>query len=269
MNNNTYYIKNKKVKIFLINLKDSKDRLELVDRQLKAIDLKYERIEAVNGLEYVKNPNILECDKISVNLLSPAYIGCTLSHIRCYEKIIEENIDFALILEDDVFFYKNFKNVFFEVIENNILNEKWDILSFSYSKYLFINSFNTFLNFKNMYVKYNLYKKILFLIKYFYCFLYSLSCLFINIFRIYFVRSIFRFKNQFPASAACYIVNKNIAKILLKENIPLRHISDIIFGVLVKKYKDLRFCIFTPKIAVAREQIEKGYESIINKMNKK
>ena len=43
--------------------------------------------------------------------LTPNEIGCYLSHFRLYEKIVEENIDRAVILEDDVDVSADFPSV--------------------------------------------------------------------------------------------------------------------------------------------------------------
>lgn len=42
------------------------------------------------------------------NILSDGVLSCTLNHIYCLEKIVERNLDYALIFENDPFFLGNF-----------------------------------------------------------------------------------------------------------------------------------------------------------------
>jgi glycosyl transferase family 25 len=43
--------------------------------------------------------------------LVPGEIGCALSHIGVYEKMVTENIASCIILEDDINFDPQFKNI--------------------------------------------------------------------------------------------------------------------------------------------------------------
>lgn len=117
---------NMKIKTYVINLKDSVHRRETVLTELaKYSFLDVELVEAVDGrkmkLEDVKS--CFDCDKfISKYSRTPqgGEIGCILSHRNCYQKLLESEEEFALILEDDVCF------LYPEDIEttlNNVLNE--------------------------------------------------------------------------------------------------------------------------------------------------
>tara|TARA_A100001015_G_scaffold48600_1_gene53689 strand:- start:212 stop:712 length:501 start_codon:yes stop_codon:yes gene_type:complete len=53
-------------------------------------------------------------------------IGCTLSHLKLWQKIIKSNDKNILILEDDVIFVKNFKKKFIEYSKQ--VPKDWDIL---------------------------------------------------------------------------------------------------------------------------------------------
>ena len=52
--------------------------------------------------------------------------GCALSHIKVWKKILENNDEYALILEDDVVFENNFKKEFKDIINN--VPDNFDIL---------------------------------------------------------------------------------------------------------------------------------------------
>jgi glycosyl transferase family 25 len=90
--------------ILLINLNESKGRLENSRQELAKFGLSFERLEAVDGRKMSKD----ELDKISpwdksafFKPLSPGEVGCYLSHVAAAEKIVRENWSHALVFEDD------------------------------------------------------------------------------------------------------------------------------------------------------------------------
>ncbi|MEC4727598.1 glycosyltransferase family 25 protein [Shewanella sp. D64] len=95
-----------KFKIFVINLDSSLDRLSSMQEQCDRLGLEFERVSAVRGSElsegdkskiYSLEQNLKKYDKV----LNDGEIGCYLSHIRCWEKLLAEELDYALVLEDD------------------------------------------------------------------------------------------------------------------------------------------------------------------------
>jgi glycosyl transferase family 25 len=95
-----------KFKIFVINLDSSVNRLNSMQAQCDRLGLKFERVSAVRGSElseddkskvYSLEQNLKKYDKV----LNDGEIGCYLSHIKCWKKLIEEELDYALVLEDD------------------------------------------------------------------------------------------------------------------------------------------------------------------------
>lgn len=88
--------------VYLINLNRSKERLSRIDTELKKINIKYERITAVDSSslspeieKFVTAPNYLYPHK-----LTRGEIACFLSHRSCWMKLINSNKRWALILED-------------------------------------------------------------------------------------------------------------------------------------------------------------------------
>ena len=76
-----------------------------------------------------------EQDKFKANQLTKintGEIGCFISHIRCYEYMVKNNIDYMLIFEDDCIFCDNFinklNNVLIEYNEHKLNNKIVDIL---------------------------------------------------------------------------------------------------------------------------------------------
>ena len=103
-----------KYKIFVINLDASTDRLEAIARQMSDAGLAFERIPAVLGRalsdEEISRSYSSELNrkKYYINL-KKGEIGCYLSHLKAFRKIIDDDLDYAIILEDDVTIGGNFK----------------------------------------------------------------------------------------------------------------------------------------------------------------
>ena len=96
------------MKTYIINLEQSTDRREYMRQQMQKLpQLDYEFISAVDG-------RVMSEEELSSHFdmkgsmyhygrkLMKGEVGCTLSHIRCYQKIAEENDACTLILEDDI-----------------------------------------------------------------------------------------------------------------------------------------------------------------------
>ena len=94
------------MKIFLINLDKRADRLAFVQSQLDAIQLPFERIAAVYGAELTVEQQalfdqkrfVLEQKKAAV----PGEIGCAMSHRGIWQQMVQQQLPYALILEDDI-----------------------------------------------------------------------------------------------------------------------------------------------------------------------
>ena len=95
------------MKVYVVNLKKNPERMESIDAQLKKLGVEYERIEAVYGKELtpeerreVYSPFRAWCARGSY--LGAGEIGCALSHLKIYKKMMSEGVEKALVLEDDV-----------------------------------------------------------------------------------------------------------------------------------------------------------------------
>ena len=94
------------MKIFLINLDKRADRLAFVQSQLDAIQLPFERIAAVYGADLTVEQQalfdqkrfVLEQKKAAV----PGEIGCAMSHRGIWQQMVQQQLPYALILEDDI-----------------------------------------------------------------------------------------------------------------------------------------------------------------------
>lgn len=79
---------------FVINLESRKDRLNSSQNQFQKLKIPFTRITAIT-------PENLDTD---VFFVKPAVAACWESHLSVYERMVSENIDIALICEDDIHF---------------------------------------------------------------------------------------------------------------------------------------------------------------------
>ena len=97
-----------RIPTFVINLDRAKNRKEYMRRLLDKHDfLEVEFVTAVDGKELPENDiNIYFNEKLAYDrygrTLNRGEIGCTLSHINCYKRIVENSVNVSLILEDDI-----------------------------------------------------------------------------------------------------------------------------------------------------------------------
>ena len=121
----------KKIKVLIISLKNSK-RLPYLKKKLNNLKIKFKIIDGINGNYYYKKKKL---DKISDEKIifktigrrmSPSEIGAAASHIKAYKFIVKNNIDQAIIFEDDAIPSSILK----EWINNDYKLENNEILSF-------------------------------------------------------------------------------------------------------------------------------------------
>jgi glycosyl transferase family 25 len=89
------------VRIFTVNLKNNAKRREHIINECNKYSLNVEIINAVIGKELSEaelKEAVFEYEQCD---FTRGEIGCALSHMKIYRKIVEEQIDIALILEDD------------------------------------------------------------------------------------------------------------------------------------------------------------------------
>jgi GR25 family glycosyltransferase involved in LPS biosynthesis len=121
----------KKIKVLIIALKNSK-RLPYLRKKLNKLKIKFKVIEGINGNYYYKEKklNKISNEKIIYKTIgrtmSPSEIGAAASHIKAYKFIVKNNIDQAIIFEDDAIP----SNILKEWINNNYELDNNQILSF-------------------------------------------------------------------------------------------------------------------------------------------
>ncbi len=124
------------MKGYLINLEKRQDRFEnFVNGVQKLLpDIHIERVNAVDGSSLDLGSEDL---KKRVNPWNFKYlgektlrgvIGCCLSHLDCYKKIIESNDKYVIIFEDDCVFIKDMEINSNDFLKNLPIPEKFGII---------------------------------------------------------------------------------------------------------------------------------------------
>ena len=128
------------VPCFVINLKDRKDRWENMQKGLVNFN-NVTRFDAVNVknvelnelpisifTRYIIDNNSRRCHHFQIH--TKGAIGCSLSHISLWKKIVDNNIEKAIIFEDDC----ELKPNFFDNIQKCYERFDKDIFVFGYNK---------------------------------------------------------------------------------------------------------------------------------------
>ncbi len=100
------------MKIFVISLYSATARRKSIVDQFEKLKIEFDFIDAIDGRGFSKEELIKYTDYESViknrKWLSNGAIGCALSHLKAYKKLIDDDLDEALILEDDVLLTNDF-----------------------------------------------------------------------------------------------------------------------------------------------------------------
>ena len=101
------------------------------DKQLSALGVPFQVATAVDQF----HPSVADCKSKQlpyidgkgnpIRYLTTAEIGCVLSHMSIYRKMIDENIDLACILEDDNDYDLDLKDL---LVYDNINVTNWELL---------------------------------------------------------------------------------------------------------------------------------------------
>jgi glycosyl transferase family 25 len=117
------------MKVFVINLKRSKDRWKSIQSECKKHSLIPYRIDAIDG-QLIDDSKLNFWDK---NLFPKGAIGCRLSHIKAWKTLIEHGDPYSLILEDDCIFVDDFESQLNKIKNEKIFkNNQWDFIYLGY-----------------------------------------------------------------------------------------------------------------------------------------
>ena len=111
-------------KVFVINLKRDSLRRELSEKKFRENNVEFEFIDGVYGKDLTKNElealvDFNSAKKYYKRNISLGEIGCSLSHLKTYQKIVDDNLDGAFVFEDDILISSDIKNII-NAIHSNI-----------------------------------------------------------------------------------------------------------------------------------------------------
>ena len=126
--------------IYVINLKRTPERKLHIQRELDALNLPYQFVEAIDK-HNLHSPDYHRTLARQINIdeneitfiyknMHRGAVACALSHIKVYNLMIENNISVACILEDDGRLLPTFPDVLAAPQEVS-----WDILMFNHQSY--------------------------------------------------------------------------------------------------------------------------------------
>lgn len=125
-------------KIYVINLKRRKDRRDTLIKENPEIDFTF--IEAVDGKDLIpgelQKQGLLDRSFFDpTGMLTKGIFACALSHKKAWDQALEDGVENALFLEDDIYFTTPFiKNNKLTPIYSEILKEQndinWDIVQY-------------------------------------------------------------------------------------------------------------------------------------------
>ena len=104
---------------FVISLPEATDRRTRLTKIFEDLGLEFEFIDAVDGRQFdvLNHPNYAPSQRLRYfgKHITGGEIGCLLSHKNIYQKMINENINRALIFEDDVIIHDGFLKTLREI----------------------------------------------------------------------------------------------------------------------------------------------------------
>lgn len=118
--------------IFIINMANSIERWHTTIERLNSIGLEGERFEATVGKALSESEVAVWYDatknkKRHHRNMTPGEIGCYVSHMRIWEKMVNENIEYCIVLEDDLHIEAHLGDVIQHI---DTLNH-WDLIKLS------------------------------------------------------------------------------------------------------------------------------------------
>lgn len=100
--------------VFVINLDRSPDRLQEIDKRLKKLGIRYERIQAVDGAKLTPEELTKVTTKNCKRFCTRSAIGCAMSHIKVWKEVTKRNLKSVMVLEDDAIFGTDFERRFMQ-----------------------------------------------------------------------------------------------------------------------------------------------------------
>ena len=99
------------IPVWVINLKKRPDRLQKIGNRLDQLGIKWQRIDAVDGLNCNLSSLDISAKDGEIGFLSDSTRACTASHYKFWEILISSKYKYGIVLEDDVEFSDDFSDL--------------------------------------------------------------------------------------------------------------------------------------------------------------
>ena len=115
--------------IYVISLERDTEKRKVIKETLQGFNLNFSFINAIDGITLPESQINLIRERSVGTVASRGFpatageIGCTLSHVKAYHQVLEDNQIWACILEDDVILDERFK-VFINTFQSTNMNSK-------------------------------------------------------------------------------------------------------------------------------------------------
>lgn len=117
----------KSIPVVVIHRKENTERDIFIETFEKKMGLEIQRIDAMNGEELCKQPDLPRKHPREPTPTSEGNIGCTFSHVGIYETFLTTKYDYILVLEDDIELVCEPSDIN-DYIENSFALPEWDLL---------------------------------------------------------------------------------------------------------------------------------------------
>jgi glycosyl transferase family 25 len=112
---------------FYINRERDEDRRQALEEHLRVAGIAGERIGAVEGLAVpAEFRNMFFTGSVLHSRLKPGEVGCYASHLKTMQVIVDRDLDYALVLEDDAILPADFQTIIAQVLAR--LPQGWDLV---------------------------------------------------------------------------------------------------------------------------------------------
>ena len=124
---------NQQIPVLVISLAQASKRRKFIREQMAKLKIDYAFFDAVDGNKlsraYISKFKIKEGEQYYGQPLSQGELGCAFSHLHVYQKMLAENIEKLIVLEDDVKLNDDFVTLI-----NNLSSAslQWDLTYIGY-----------------------------------------------------------------------------------------------------------------------------------------
>ena len=88
---------------YVVNLARSPDRRAYIMAQLAKTRVHYEIVDAVDGRDLdLTDTRLFDTTLVGTSAFRPGAVGCAMSHLKVYRRVLDDDLEIALVLEDDV-----------------------------------------------------------------------------------------------------------------------------------------------------------------------